>query len=80
MKRDPSPGASAGLPAQDAPPHHSSASLARRLRLQQLTIFTKVAEAGSILAASRELAMTQPAVSKSMQELEARLREIESRS
>lgn len=55
------------------PPQHSRLSLARRLRLQQLAVFEKVVEAGSILAASNELAMTQPAVSKSIQELEAQL-------
>lgn len=51
----------------------SAAGLARRLRVAQLAIFEKVAEAGSIMAASRELAMTQPAVSKSMRELELQL-------
>lgn len=35
--------------------------------------FEQVVESGSILAASRELAMTQPAVSKSIHELEAQL-------
>ena len=55
------------------PPKHSRLSLARRLRLQQLAVFEKVVEAGSILAASNELAMSQPAVSKSIQELEAQL-------
>ena len=55
------------------PPQHSPASLARRLRLQQLLIFEKVVQAGSILAASRELALTQPALSKSIHELEAQL-------
>lgn len=49
---------------------HSRLSLARRLRLQQLVIFEKVAEVGSILGASRELALSQPAVSKSIHELE----------
>lgn len=58
---------------QPASKHHSGASLARRLRLQQLLVFTRVVQAGSILAASRELAMTQPAVSKSVHELEAQL-------
>ncbi|WP_167784663.1 LysR family transcriptional regulator [Ramlibacter rhizophilus] len=52
---------------------HTRLSLARRLRLQQLVIFEKVVEAGSILAASRELAMTQPAASKSIHELEEQL-------
>ena len=50
---------------------HTKLSLARRLKLQQLAIFEKVVESGSILAASRELHMTQPAVSKSIRELEA---------
>src|SRR5690349_14396768 len=54
-------------------PRHSRLSLARRLRLQQLMIFERVVEAGSILAASRDLAMTQPAVSKSIHELEDQL-------
>lgn len=54
-------------------PLHTPASLARRLRLQQFMIFTQVVQAGSILAASRELAMTQPAVSKSIHDLEAQL-------
>lgn len=54
-------------------PKHSRLSLARRLRLQQLAVFEKVVEMGSILAASRELAMTQPAVSKSIHELEQQL-------
>jgi DNA-binding transcriptional LysR family regulator len=52
---------------------HSRLSLARRLRLQQLAVFEKVVESGSILAASRELAMTQPAVSKAIRELERQL-------
>ncbi|GGH55448.1 hypothetical protein GCM10010975_13020 [Comamonas phosphati] len=54
-------------------PKHSRLSLARRLRLQQLAVFEKVVEMGSILAASRELAMTQPAVSKSIHDLEQQL-------
>ena len=49
---------------------HTKLSLARRLKLQQLAIFEKVIATGSILAASRELHMTQPAVSKSIHELE----------
>jgi DNA-binding transcriptional LysR family regulator len=52
---------------------HSRHSLARTLKLQQLVIFEKVVQSGSILAASRELAMTQPAVSKAIHELERRL-------
>ena len=51
----------------------SGLALARRLRLQQLAIFIKVIESGSVLAASRELAMTQPAISKSIQDLEGQL-------
>lgn len=39
---------------------HSKLSLARRLKLQQLAIFEQVVNTGSILAASRELHMTQP--------------------
>jgi DNA-binding transcriptional LysR family regulator len=54
---------------------HSSGSLVRRLKLQQLAIFEKVAETGSMLAASRELHMTQPAVSKSIRELEQHFNE-----
>ncbi|NMG34213.1 LysR family transcriptional regulator [Azoarcus sp. TTM-91] len=49
---------------------HSKLSLARRLKLQQLAIFDQVVESGSILAASKALFMTQPAVSKSIHELE----------
>ena len=49
---------------------HSKLSLARRLKLQQLAIFEQVVNTGSILAASRKLHMTQPAVSKSIRELE----------
>lgn len=59
--------------AKQSVPQHSRLSLARRLRLQQLMVFEKVVETGSILAASRELALTQPAVSKSIHELELQL-------
>jgi len=48
----------------------SKHSLARRLKLQQLAIFERVLACGSLLGAARELHMTQPAVSKSIQELE----------
>lgn len=48
----------------------SKLSLARRLKLQQLAIFERVLACGSLLAASRELHMTQPAISKAIQELE----------
>jgi len=51
----------------------SKLSLARRLRLQQLAIFDKVVATGSLLAASRDLHMTQPALSKAVQELEEHL-------
>ena len=54
---------------------HSRLSLARTLKLHQLAVFEKVVEAGSIVAASRELAMTQPAVTKSIHELERHLGE-----
>jgi DNA-binding transcriptional LysR family regulator len=50
---------------------HSKLSLARRLKLQQLSILEQVIERGSIVAASRALNMTQPAVSKSIRETEA---------
>lgn len=50
-------------------------SLARSLKLHQLAVFERVAESGSIIAASRELAMSQPAVSKSLHELERHLGE-----
>ncbi len=50
-------------------------SLARSLKLHQLAVFDRVAESGSIIAASRELAMSQPAVSKSLHELERHLGE-----
>lgn len=54
-------------------PRHSRQSLARRLRLQQLMVFERAVASGSLLAAAGELAMTQPAVSKSIQELEAQV-------
>ena len=60
-------------PAQPALPLHSRQSLARRLRLQQLMVFEQAVASGSLLAAAGELAMTQPAVSKSIQELEAQV-------
>ncbi|MBF5006777.1 LysR family transcriptional regulator [Diaphorobacter caeni] len=61
------------MSAMHDPAFPSGLALARRLRLQQLAIFTKVIESGSVLAASRELAMTQPAISKSIQDLEQQL-------
>ena len=60
-----------GGPGKRPPP-----SLVRSLKLQQLVVFEQVVDAGTILAASRELAMTQPAVSKSIQELERHLGEL----
>jgi DNA-binding transcriptional LysR family regulator len=48
----------------------SNQSLARRLKLQQLAVFERVLSCGSLLAASRELHMTQPAITKIVQELE----------
>ena len=59
--------------AQPGAARHSRQSLARRLRLQQLMIFEQVVASGSLLAAAGELAMTQPAISKSIQELESQL-------
>ena len=58
-----------------APPKRLPLSLARTLKLHQIAVFTKVAEQGSIIAAARELAMSQPAVSKSLHELERQLGE-----
>jgi DNA-binding transcriptional LysR family regulator len=49
---------------------HTKLSLARRLKLQQVAIFEVVVSLGSIAAAARSLHMTQPAVTKSMHELE----------
>ncbi|VTU45881.1 LysR family transcriptional regulator [Variovorax sp. PBL-E5] len=72
MKKPTSP-ALADATASPPGSAHSSLSLARRLRLQQLVLFERVVETGSILAASRELALTQPAVSKSIHQLEQQL-------
>jgi len=55
---------------------HSKSTLIRRLKLQQIAIFEKVVETGSMLAAARELHMTQPAVSKSIRELEQHFNEM----
>ena len=60
-------------PAPPARPAHSRASLARRLRLQQLMLFEQARASGSLLAAAGELAMTQPAISKSLHELESQV-------
>lgn len=48
----------------------SKQGLARRLKLQQLAILEQVLASGSISAASRQLHMTQPAISKAIQDLE----------
>ncbi len=48
----------------------SNHTLARRLRLQQVVILEQVLSSGTISAASRELHLTQPAISKAVQELE----------
>ena len=56
-----------------SPDSPSTPTLARRLRFQQLLIFKKVVEENSVLAASRQLAITQPAISKSIQDLEDQL-------
>ena len=41
-----------------------------RFKFQQIQIFLKVAEAGSVTAAAHELSLTQPAVTKSLRQLE----------
>ncbi len=48
----------------------SKLSLARRLKFQQLAVLEQVLASGSISAASRQLHLTQPAISKVIQELE----------
>lgn len=65
-----SAGCNRRLPSPNKPMNFSKHSLARRLKLQQIAIFDKVVSCGSLLAASRELHMTQPALSKAVQELE----------
>lgn len=54
-------------------PAHSRASLTRRLRLSQLAVFEEVARCGSMTIASRQLAISQSAVSKSIRELERQI-------
>jgi len=44
--------------------------LGRRLKVSQLVIFNRVMETGSLLRAANDLQMTQPAVTKVVQELE----------
>lgn len=46
------------------------AGLSRRLKVSQLLIFNQVIETGSILRAANDLQLTQPAVTKVVQELE----------
>jgi len=45
----------------------------RRLKLKPLLIFDRVLSSSSIAGAARELNLTQPAVTKAIQELEADL-------
>jgi DNA-binding transcriptional LysR family regulator len=49
----------------------SQIGLSRSLKLSQLLIFDRVMETGSILHAANEMRLTQPAVTKVIQELEA---------
>ena len=49
----------------------SGVSLIRRLKLNQLMIFGRVLETGSVIGAAHELRLSQPAVTKVIQELEA---------
>ncbi len=44
--------------------------LSRRLRLSQLVVFNRVIETGSIVRTANDLGLTQPAVTKVIQELE----------
>lgn len=48
----------------------SKQTLAWRLKLQQLVVFEHVVASGSLLAASRDLPLTQSAITKAIQELE----------
>ena len=48
-------------------------AMMRRLKLKPLLIFERVLESSSIARAARELNLTQPAVTKAIQELEADL-------
>ena len=48
----------------------SGVSLIRRLKLNQLMIFGRL-ETGSVIGAAHELRLSQPAVTKVIQELEA---------
>ena len=51
----------------------SQIGLSRNLKLSQLLIFDRVLETGSILRAANDLGLTQPAVTKVIQELESSL-------
>jgi DNA-binding transcriptional LysR family regulator len=51
----------------------SQIGLSRNLKLSQLLIYDRVVETGSILRAANDLGLTQPAVTKVIQELEASL-------
>jgi DNA-binding transcriptional LysR family regulator len=51
----------------------SQFGLSRNLKLSQLLIFDRVLETGSILRAANDLGLTQPAVTKVIQELESSL-------
>lgn len=51
--------------------HFSEIGLSRRIKASQLVIFDRVVETGSILRAANELQMTQPSVTKVVQELES---------
>jgi DNA-binding transcriptional LysR family regulator len=55
----------------DRVPELSHVSLSRKLKLQQLILVAKVIDTGSLLRAAKELGMTQPAITKAVQELEA---------
>lgn len=50
---------------------HPTASMARKFRLSQLMVLDQVLESGSILHAAHLLNMSQPAVTKAIQDLEA---------
>lgn len=54
---------------------HTQSTLTRRLKLQQIAIFEKLIEGGSMSAAARELNLTQPAVSKCIRDLEQQFNE-----
>jgi len=51
----------------------SQIGLSRNLKLSQLLIFDRVMETGSILRAANDMGLTQPAVTKVIQELESSL-------